>query len=1237
MYKIILITLSLLLISCSQQSQKSPLKVTFGAASATFTGNLIVFGRNTDGHSFIREVSSSDSKISLELENGTWSFGSIGWDGSSSNFENTSYCDSLDSIKLDGDEVPIDLNVTTAKCSLPFYGGQTDVNGFKPLKFTSCLGIKYYLLNQGSDAAPGNLICNGTDDILNGGAKSARISIISGEFISGEVSQSYGDISSQCFSFSDSQSITDLRLPFGSTSFSLPYKIETFSELGCSNADLADVYVYKNGFTQISDGQIGGASPDTSEINVTLHADTCTGDQLTNQPFATGSSTAQTYLICTKQQFENIAKGSGLCPTETAGLPTMDCESSATYIIGKDIDFLGSNTTIVNTFDGNLRGQGFTLAAGSEPLFEEISPNSTNQSRISDLNIIEFNINYANNSSDINLGILSKAINSTGSGQTIEIDNITIKDSSIVSSSKDFGYSVGGAIGLVNYSSASGDNEYLEIRKSSFNINLLTDSADVNVGGIIGKTQGGVNKSIRLEENKVGSLESPMAMSTKWKTGGLIGHAEDTQVDFGNTAYVTITAIEKAGGLVGEAKNLSIKNSYAKIEIIPGASPATYFGGAVGTVTNDNDLEINGVATNLTIEHPTYLVNKVGGLVGSFSSSSGGNLFINNSRGVINSEVDGNYQGGLVGSITTELTSPNEMIQNSVSMGSIGVPADSTISSNNKRGGLLGYAKGVSVKRSIADIDIYGYKVLGGAIGESSDYVKLEEIYIYTDIHNAGGSAPYQVGGIIGESTGISFGASISGVLSDVDLYGYPSCFADNTDNCAAAIGKSNLATTLLSLQDSIISAYSQNDGDANTHDLEHISEGDSNLIAGLTSNTISSDFSTDCNDMQSSPTSLSEKFDYIDGQCRLVFQDKWKKLGYNTQENYYLSGGVLEPFPLYNHTDWNSIGTDAFLVTKSYRLENDIDFLGQTFTSIGTNASTQIENIFRGSIIPNGYRLKNINFTIPNTAIPSGAVTSGGLFPLVEGANIGFEDDPLVIENLNLITPSNWNMGVIGEASGTNISIIVENGSITGTSSGIVGGIVGYAKSNVQIKNSAFNGVIDIPTGNAVGGLIGACQSAMSGNSIQESYVHLSAIKGFTKVGGLVGDTDTSSNFRIEDSYARIGFISASDAGPLVAGLVGQSGAAITIENSFADLGAASGIQADFTQIANGTAGTINNVAFVGTGYTASANHMASAVVVDNAALLADGSLSFDSEDTWYFSNGLLFLDWEINGHKND
>ena len=163
---------------------------------------------------------------------------------------------------------------------------------------------------------------------LDGGALSVSISLVTGDFAPNGSTLNIGNISSQCFPVSSSQAVTGVKLPFGSNELSLGYIVKTYSAAGCISTDLVDSYIYRKSFTQISQGQIGGATPDTGSVNVSLHADACLGSQLTNLPYASpdASGGSKTYIICTPEQFMNIAKATGAGCDDINSNPLVYCD-----------------------------------------------------------------------------------------------------------------------------------------------------------------------------------------------------------------------------------------------------------------------------------------------------------------------------------------------------------------------------------------------------------------------------------------------------------------------------------------------------------------------------------------------------------------------------------------------------------------------------------------------------------------------------------------------------------------------------------------------------------------------------------------------------------------------------------------------------------------------------------------------------------------------------------------------
>lgn len=1228
---LLLFLVSIFLVSCSQKSPQTKLRVSLGAisGSANFPGGLVLAGTNDKGDKFVQKVSESDNLI-IELPNGKWNFTAVGWDSNVNSFEGNSYCDIKPNIELLGEDISFSLNATILKCSLPNFGTSSaggplaNTTGFYPIEVHSCLNIKPYLLRDGSQAAPTNLNCDGSDKDLPGSVKSFRV-IIPNIKPTGETIVSTG-INSSCIDITASKAATNLKLPFGSNNLAIPYIVQGFSEAACTG--VIQNYNYSKGFNSLTLNSDGGATPDSAneKVLITLHSDACTEASKAAAPFAVTGGT--NHIICTAAQFQQIAS-SGY--------------ESDHYELGANIDFLGSNSTIMSTFTGSIDGRGFSISNGNNPLFQTFSGNYSKDQRIENIKIKNFAINIAAPSYS-SYGVLVNNITSNGSTYRSEYSDIEILNSSLsVTGGADI--IIGGLVGTINFNSAVAQ-EYLTLRNNKINVNLLNTSTGTmsHIGGIAGKasTIASPDSGVNLEFNSVGNPVSIIQLIGTDQTkaqGGLIGYAENIEIRDGNSTHIKITGDQKLGGLIGESKESRISNSRANIEVIP-ITTVSYAGGAIGGAINDSNLYIDGVITEFKlIDSSVTSHTKVGGIIGSINNTTAYNIEIKNSKATVDIMANGNFFGGIGGSISNVSPMSNPLNVPSSIYGSIvqgQIKTSSSLASNNTRGSFLGQANNTKIKMSIATSLIEGSSKIGGAIGVSNEGNIIHNSYIKSTLTNTGAESSLYMGGVIGYSSGggtTDQTPYLSGNEISVDLQNAENCFTDDSKTCGAIIGSHQVTSLPYTINNSII-------------DVQDV---DASLFAanGTTdlTNTMNTSTTVNFTDLEFDNTTCPAVGDFISiaGSCIQEFHALQKQFGYLTDAlgERYLTGSLLEPFTIEVPADWNMIGENEFFMKKTFALKNDIDFAFGTINSIGSFDKTVEEKVFGGRILSNGFRLKNISFAATSQA----GATSYGIIPNLKNGSIGSYHNPLIVENITIDNSAGKShVGFIGYATQSQINLIIKNATYTSAGGVNFGGLVGQVDQDVRIEHSGFEGSITGGTV-SVGGLIGGFVSSKFGNSISSSYAELIKISGDSSVGGFVGDISSTINFSIRDSYVRIDPNQLNDPtvsgdqdiqsaiNSLVGGFVGSSQSAYSINNSFVDL-TNSTTGSTFDPISMGSTNpTVANVYFIDptNSFTTTVGSVASSL--SNIALAE----VLDDHDFTLDPNGRVTLYWQLHGFDED
>lgn len=1092
LFKFAFLLLSLILVSCSQGSGKTNVKISLAAISGSenFPGGLFLYGKNKSipEMGFARKVNADDS-LELELENGDWGFVVMGWDGSNF-YEGNSFCDAMER-KLDGAEVSLSFEATRAKCSPRFINGTDELyNGFYSLKIHTCAGIQEYI--SSGQPIPSSFKCDGSMDIFNGGMKSFKVFLA--EYMP-EKGESFSS-ESRCLTTVGSETPASVNIPLGSEKIKTAVVIKGYSDTSCHSE--VKKYIFRDGIRFAEDHLNAAAVLDstTKTVNLFAHADLCNEGQKNSSPFAASSDTDNdsiddTHLICTPNQFQYI----NIYPADS-------------FILGADIDMSGV-TKIANTFEGNFDGQNFKLYDGVHPIFQEVSANSSDI-KIENLVIDNFQISYGFAPSTNTLGILANQ-SFPGGGKT-EITNITVNSNNKIEISVPDGGTIstttylGGLVGHVQTSSGG----KFEAREIAINGLVKAHDQQVVVGGVFGILKAGAGESPKIESSRVGSSSQRMMIQGYQKVGGIAGQIHDAEVVQKTIVLANLKGKDYVGGIVGDAlDNTQISDVKTDIIYLPLSTTNSRVGGVVGGIAGDFSVSIEGVVSNFTVPTPTdplTKVDKLGGIVGHRmdNTASANSLRIMNSKTFVDFHVDGQEHGGFIGYHYNNSGISGEIL-NSVALGRM--LESSRSAGNNTKGGFAGFARFLDVKRSVSLMDtISGDSYIGGGIGEVVA-ASISEAKIDSNLECLKSSADIYCGGLIGFNdntvgylahSDLMVKAEIN--ISNFDIDGNGGCSAQK---CGGVVGynssNANLAFNKLYIED--LNILDQQG------DIVNLNDGAGDVSAGTHIDNLQADGDTTCNG------SLLGKFDNSHGifpSCGLLFEKQWRTYGFAGE---YLAGNWIEPFKIHSAAEWNEIKDDAFLVQQTFKLMDDLDFISGLFEPIGS-----ISNPFSGRIIPNGKTLKRINFTAGND--------NAGIFNATgNGASIGWYNDPLKIFDMTIDCTSQLNCGVIGQAQDTNLFVVVKDGDVYGTGDNY-GGLVGLGVERISINNSGYEGKVH---GNSkVGGLVGFLSNGGSGGDhlIKNSFVRAKLIQadgGSSYSGGFVGLINLNNEeLEIENSYLK-------------------------------------------------------------------------------------------------------------------
>ena len=232
--------------------------------------------------------------------------------------------------------------------------------------------------------------------------------------------------------------------------------------------------------------------------------------------------------------------------------------------------------------------------------------------------------------------------------------------------------------------------------------NLYINRPNTDYQGLFGYTQGATLTNISLEDIDITGGD---------RTGGLVGEALNSTI---SNSYATgsVTGTSRTGGLVGRAAESStISNSYATGEV---SGTGTRTGGLVGVASYSITIT-NSYATGSVKGTGSY----TGGLVGLAYQS----ITITNSYAT--GSVSGDKAtGGLVGAVD------NSNVSNSYATGSVK-------STGSYTGGLVGVAWNSSkISNSYWNIETSGQTKSGGGTGRTTSQMKQQASYNNWDFTN---------------------------------------------------------------------------------------------------------------------------------------------------------------------------------------------------------------------------------------------------------------------------------------------------------------------------------------------------------------------------------------------------------------------------------------------------------------------------------------------------------------------
>lgn len=660
MLRLILLTFTLFtLIACSPQSEvtNAKLKVSIGALAADLTpsqfpGGLILYGKELGGNKFFsRHLSQMQSNEIIP--NGQWNFVVIGWDDESADGAMTGkqYCDSIN-VDLTGGDIEVVLNAQHSKCGLlgPTYNSGGDMHfyqnrlhscnllnqtsdvdscdydmGATPRKRKKGTALSYRLIAKPYDNFGGPIRFKSGPDFIASDSSGGGCSSVDGAGAGGNLTP---------------DPIINANIPISNNNYPFFFIIRAYlNSTDCDDDRLYKDIVYHSKLFSAGDlanpnlnAKAHSNGTNTHKIFVkTTVADVC---GFSNNTYSSGSAVSP-YSSGTGSQYLPyiICDGIQLSKIESS-------DTTSSYMLGRDIDLhpftaLLQAQTVANLLTPNLNtipctqnGDNFVPIGGYDDSFSELQ----NKCNIAS----GFPLNTAAATGDVFTGNFD--------GNNFGIKNLRIQAEQFVN---------------VGFIRRLGNNARLV--DIEFHNAEITGDSDV---GIIGKTEAGAN--FLIDKVLIKNSRFQARNQTDAHVGALIGNAAGNgATSVIRNIYIEDTIVEtdgdKAGGAIGKANNLNIKNTSFDGYLFctnNANNKCTYLGGIIGDLVdnvNGNSLVSRGVIDSKN-------GTRLGGIVGGMNG--GGTFSIEDiySKALIISSKTGTNQmiGGLVGNINNASVTINE-------------------------------------------------------------------------------------------------------------------------------------------------------------------------------------------------------------------------------------------------------------------------------------------------------------------------------------------------------------------------------------------------------------------------------------------------------------------------------------------------------------------------------------------------------------------------------------------------
>ncbi|MBO6587363.1 MAG: BspA family leucine-rich repeat surface protein [Gracilimonas sp.] len=554
---------------------------------------------------------------------------------------------------------------------------------------------------------------------------------------------------------------------------------------------------------------------------------------------------------------------------------------------------------------------------------------------------------------------------------------------------------------------------------------------------------------------------------------GLIGFHLGTVRDLKLTNVNVTASNDYVTGAIGYVSGGVVSNVHVTGSVTSTFPSTGGVGGIAGALWNDGSItesSFDGTVTG----------TEVGGIAGDIESDGDDNTFI--SKSYSTGSVSGERAGGIVGSVTDGGT-----ISDSYSL--------ATVSGSTFEGGIVGFNGATQTHNyfagTLSDVESNAYWNTGGEQTTDVSTAAMKDSLTFSN-------------------AGFDFANTWAIVTGDSVSYPY---LRANLQNPKPGIQSSNTPPVITSV--SIVGEFKV--GETITAEYTYTDADGDAVYASYTWNINDGGSDTEVGTGSTYTIKENDKFDYISVIIQLsdvrstVVKHSSEHLvhlfesGLGTEESPYL---IATADQLNAIRDVNRTGF-GFNLDLHYKLISDIDLnvspynQGEGWVPLFDENS----NDFTGNLDGNNHSISGLFIDINDAG-------SVGLVGNLEGTVKN-----LRLIDVNISSYQSLNTGAIGSINGGEVSNIHVTGTIstTGATSGFVGGIAGYLKSNGSITESLFSG--DVSGSNiykSVGGLAGQMVSLDGNTTISKSYSTGSVSGG--KPGAIVGD---SYGGTISDSYS--------------------------------------------------------------------------------------------------------------------